>query len=195
MRIGYGEISGFTSSTEKKNDKKEENFYRCLLAREPKASGRDEDCLWFHAGKKYRVHEGDRVLLFETKHHHPDHRDWRGSGKVFQSASATHDPIKVLNLPKVGGQLWDYKVPLNIEIKVDRDKGVEWEKVRKILGWHPRAALRNPPLRITESQFLQIEDELRRLRGDFAEELKSGFDERDEAIQDYCEKWEVEGRK
>jgi predicted HNH restriction endonuclease len=84
---------------------------------------------------------------------------------------------------------------LEIQIKVDRDNGVEWETVRKILGWQPRATLRNPPLKITESQFLQIEDELRRLVGNFTEELRSAFDEREEAIQDYCEKWGIEGGK
>jgi 5-methylcytosine-specific restriction protein A len=148
--------------------RKKKFFIDAYWPREPKASGRDEDCLWFHAGKKYRVHEGDRVLLLETKRH-PDHDDWRGSGKVFQSATATAERIKVLDLPKVGGQLWDYKVPLKIEIRVDRDKGIEWEKVRGILGWQPGATLRNPPQRITESQFLEIEGELRKFIGNYDE--------------------------
>jgi 5-methylcytosine-specific restriction protein A len=144
--------------------KKKKFFIDAYWPREPKASGRDEDCLWFHAGKKYRVHEGDCVLSLETKRH-PDHDEWSGSGKLFQSGTATNNSIEVLNLPKVGGQLWNYKVLLKIDIKVDRDKGIEWEKVRKILGWKPGATLRNPPLKITESQFILIEGELRKIGG------------------------------
>jgi hypothetical protein len=169
-------------------------FIDAYWAGEPSASGRDNDSLWYYDGKQNRVRKNDRVLLYETKGH-PDRKELRGSGKVFQSATVVTDLIKLENLTKVGGKSWDFRMQLRIDVRVERNAGIGWEKVRQVLGYKPGATLRNPPLEIKESQFYQIESELKRMPGCIQRTPDIPMDERDEAIDELQDKWFMEGGK
>lgn len=150
-------------------------FIDAFWPREPQASGR-EFALWYHAGKVNKTKKisiGDRVLLYETGKH-PEHPAWKGAQTIFASVTVVGELVRVQEgVASVGGRLWDLKIPFKVDFIVDRNNGVDWDTIKAILNWRPKATFRSGPREIESSKFLTIENE-----------LKGIYDERDYFMSD-----------
>jgi len=139
-------------------------YIELFWPREPEASGRDF-ALWYHSGKKKRAQEiqvGDRFLLYETGSH-PDNLNWKGAKKLFASVTASDELIQlpIDSVTEVGKRRWNLKIPIKIYVKLEREHGIELDRVREILGWNKGSSLRSGPIEIGKEAFLRLESELR----------------------------------
>jgi len=135
--------------------------------KEPQKSGRPLG-LWFHKGKEGKADKmeiGDKVLLYETGTHPDD--GVKGNKKIFGSVTVSGGK-KVYSeneYPKVNGMSWNIYIPIEKNIIVDRGNGIEWDIIRKMLGWEKGSAIRNGPLQIKKEDFKELENLLKSKNG------------------------------